>query len=179
MTEYNLEMRSGFNIHVSILALLGLIGVCLGLMEWTTDTASGGLIAKYAVFRLFWSALAVYAVCSSAVVLLAAGIAILRKRVLSRTAVVFCHAIPVGLVLAVLHFGVHDALQNLWPKPVGLPAKSSHLQPDDQPRRLPVTPRLPAKVPLYREATPGPIIVRDQTPAPDAAVPARKANDTP
>lgn len=143
-------------------------------MEWATDDAPGGLIAKYTFTRLYGLALAVYAVCSSAVVMLAAGIAALRKRALRPGAVVLCHVIPVGLVLVMLYFGVHDVLQNMLAQPAQLPAKSGYRPLDDRVRRMPVAPRRPAKAPLYREATSGPMTPRHQTPAPDTVAPEQR-----
>ena len=172
-------MKPGLKVHTSIMGLLILVGFGLGLMEWTTNDAPGGLFTKYAFTRLYWLALAVYAVCSSAVVLLAVGIAVLRKRTLRPSAVVLCHIIPVGLVLTMLHLGVHDALQNLGQDPSRSPEISGQRTPGTQFRPPPVTPRLPAKALRYREAEPGPMTLQDQTPNPGTAVPTWKADDAP
>ncbi len=167
-------MKPGLKVHTSIMGLLILVGFGLGLMEWTTNDAPGGLFTKSAFTRLDGLALAVYAVCSTAVVLLAAGIAALRKRTLRPSAVVLCHIIPVGLVLTMLHLGVHDAHQNMRAKPRALSGQSDDRRPIDRVRPTLVAPRRLVKAPLYHEATPGTITVRDQTPAPEAAAPQRR-----
>ena len=67
-------MSAGLRVHGLIPAVLALAGLAVWLMEWFAVDTPGGLFTRYAVTQVVWMVLGVYALFSTVVVSVAAGI---------------------------------------------------------------------------------------------------------
>ncbi len=100
------------NTHLAIIAVLCAVGLALWAGETVSD-APGGLFPRYAITKILWLGIAIYAGVSTSLVLMVGWTLRLMGRAYSVLGVLLTHAAPVAVVILMLSFGVHDSIQDI------------------------------------------------------------------
>lgn len=100
-----------FRAHLSILALLCLLGVVTWMIDYRQDLG-GDWFTRFGVTRLVWLGIGLYALVSTILVFLAWILCRIESWSYSALGVVSTHAIGVGLVMLGLSLGIHDRIDD-------------------------------------------------------------------
>ena len=136
---------SAMRAHFLILIVLCLLGIAEGVMEFGMDF-NGSWISRYAISKIIWLGIGIYALLSTVLVILVGGLYRHHSWSYTPLAVLLTHGIPVMLIVLGLSLGVHDRIVDaLRNDTVTNGSEASATQP-------PLSrPMLPPPVPLSRQ----------------------------
>jgi hypothetical protein len=102
-----------FLTHGAVLAALAALGAVLFVGEALSTQGAGWVIGRFTLTKVYWLALAGYALASTLIVVAVGLFLRRRERPLSHRVVVLSHVVPAALVWVLVSLGAHDAIQDL------------------------------------------------------------------
>lgn len=103
-----------FKTHILILTFLIMLGIVLLIVESLSEYDGGWLFDEYILTKLYFLVLVGYSLFSTLIVSLVWFFYKRKKKVLTRSAVILSHVIPVGMVWLFFSLGLHDLIQDTF-----------------------------------------------------------------